>query len=196
MWVGTYSGSWRFPPSLVIIHNIERFEEVLYALVDYSLEVSKPNNEFRLTEWEYTCPVAPDVFWKLVKQHIQDNVTYTQQLGMAQEFHCEYIKLLLEVVIKYFSWHSQYPCLENVLELSASINRALKKTTVPINKEPYWVLKNWHHIMAFMICGTHLEKEVHTAGDLSDLVLWGIGSYLQSPRNKGKGSGRALKTST
>ena len=47
-----------------------------------------------------------------------------------------------------------------------------------------------------MMCGTHLDREVHTAGDLSNPVQQGIGSYPQTPRNKGKGSGRAPKTST
>ena len=50
--------------------------------------------------------------------------------------------------------------------------------------------------MAFMMCGTHLDREVHTAGDRSDLVQQGIGSYPQTLRNTGKGSGRAPKTST
>ena len=50
--------------------------------------------------------------------------------------------------------------------------------------------------MAFMMCGMHLDSEVHTAGDLSDPVQQGIGSYPQTLRNKGKDSGRALKTST
>ena len=50
--------------------------------------------------------------------------------------------------------------------------------------------------MAFMMYGTHLDREVHAAGDLSDLVQSGIGSYTQTLRNKGNGSGRAPKTST
>ena len=80
--------------------------------------------------------------------------------------------------------------------MKAYISKVLRKPTVPINKEPYWVLQNWDAIMAFMICGTHLDREVHTAGDLSDLVQQGIGRYPQTPRNIGKGSGRVLKTST
>ena len=47
-----------------------------------------------------------------------------------------------------------------------------------------------------MMCGTHLDQEVHTAGDLSDQVQQGIGSYPQTTRNEGKRSGRAPKTST
>ena len=43
---------------------IQMFEEALHALVGYSIKVSKPNDESRLTEWEYGCPAAPDVFWK------------------------------------------------------------------------------------------------------------------------------------
>ena len=37
---------------------------------------------------------------------------------------------------------------------------------VPINKEPHWVLHNWDDIMAFIIYGTHFDREVYTAGDL------------------------------
>ena len=75
--------------------------------------------------------------WKSVKEDVQDIVTYTQQLGMAQEFHSEDIKLLLEAVTKHFLWHSEYPFQENDLELRAYISKALKKPTVSINKEPH-----------------------------------------------------------
>ena len=50
--------------------------------------------------------------------------------------------------------------------------------------------------MGFMMYRTHLDREVHTAGDILDPVQQGIGSFPQTPRNKGKGSGRAPKTST
>ena len=50
--------------------------------------------------------------------------------------------------------------------------------------------------MAFVIYGTHLDREVHAAGDLSDWIKQGIGSYPQTLRNKGKGSSRALEIST
>ena len=46
------------------------------------------------------------------------------------------------------------------------------------------------------MCAMHLDREVHTAGDLSDPVQQGIDSYLQTPQNVGKGRGRAPKTST
>ena len=88
---------------------IQRFEEALHALVGYSIKVSKPNVESRSTEWEYDCAVAPDVFWKSGKEAMQDIVTYTQQLGVAQEVHFEDIKLLLEAVTKHFLWHSECP---------------------------------------------------------------------------------------
>ena len=86
------------------------FEEDLHSLVGYSIKVLKPNDESWVTEWEYDCPTAPDEFWNLVKEDIQDIVTYTQQLGIAQDFHSEDIKFLLEAVIKYFLWYSEYPC--------------------------------------------------------------------------------------
>ena len=146
---------------------IKTFEEVLYSLAHNSIQITKPNDKFWLTEWQYDCPAAPHVFWKSVKQDIKDIMTYMQQLGMAQEFHSQNVKLLLEAVTKHFSWQSEYPFLENDLELRACISKALKKPTVPINKQPYWVLQNWDDIMAFMMCGTHLDKEVHTTGDLS-----------------------------
>ena len=88
---------------------IKTFEQALHAPVGYSIEVSKPNDKSRLTEWEYDCPAAPDVFWNSIKEDIQDIVPYTQQLGMAEEFHPEDIKLLLEAVTKHFLWHSEYP---------------------------------------------------------------------------------------
>ena len=175
---------------------VQMFEEALHSPVEYSIKVSKPNDESRLTEWEYDCPAALDMFWKSVKEDIQDIVMYTEQLGMAQEFHSEDIKLLLEAVTKYFLWHSEYPFQDHNLELKAYISKALKKPMVPINKEPYWVLQNWDDIMAFMMCGTHLDRKVHSAGHLSDLVQQGIGSYPQTSRNKSKGSGRVPKTST
>ena len=81
---------------------IQTFEEALHIPVSYSIKVSQSNDEFRLTEWEYECAAALDVFWKSVKQDIQVIVTYRQQLGMAQEFHSEDIKLLLEAVTKHF----------------------------------------------------------------------------------------------
>ena len=65
-----------------------------------------------------------------------------------------------------------------------------------MNKEPHWILQKWDDIMAIMMCGTHLDTEVHVAGDLSDPVQQGIGCYPQTPRNKGQGSGRGPKTST
>ena len=89
---------------------------------------------------------------------------------MAQEFHSEDIKLVLEAVTKHFLWHSKYTSQENDLELKAYISKALRKPTAPINKKPHWVLQNWDDIMAFMMCEMHLYREVHTAGDLSDLV--------------------------
>ena len=115
---------------------------------------------------------------------------------MAQEFHSEDIKLLLEAVTKYFLWHSEYRFQQNNLELRAHISKKLRKPTVPINKELHWVLQNWYNIMEFTMCGTHLDKEVHTAWDRLDPVQQRIGSYPQTSRNKGKCSGRALKTLT
>ena len=110
------------------------------------------------------------MFRKSVKEYIQDIVTYTQQLGMAQEFHLESIMLPLEGVTKHFLWHSEYQFQENELKLSTYINKAFKKPTVSISKEPHWVLQKWDDIMAFMMCRMHLDRAVHTAGDLSDLV--------------------------
>ena len=97
--------------------------------------------------------------------------------------------LLLEAVTKHFSWQSQYSFQENDLELRAYISQALQKPTGPINKELHWVLQNWDDIMALMMCRTYLDREVHTAGDLSDPIQKGIGSYPQTPRNEGTGSG-------
>jgi hypothetical protein len=173
---------------------IQSFEEVLHTPINYSIEVLKPNEESRLTEWKFDCPPAPELFWKSVKDNLENIVLYTQQLGMAQEYHPEDIKLLLEAVTKHFLWGEEYPFQESDLELKAYISKSLKKPQVPINKEPHWVLQNWDDIMAFMMCGTHLDREVHTVGDLTDPVQEGIGSYPQTPKGKGKGSGRTPKT--
>ena len=83
---------------------IQMFEEALHLPIGYSIEVSKPNNKSQLTEWEYNCPAALEVFWKPVKEDIQDIVTYMQQLCMAQQFHSEDIKLLLEAVTEHVLW--------------------------------------------------------------------------------------------
>ena len=56
--------------------TIQTFEEALHLPVSYLIKVSKPNYKFRLTEWEYNCPAALDVFWKSGKEDIQDIVTY------------------------------------------------------------------------------------------------------------------------
>ena len=136
------------------------------------------------------------MFWKSVKEDIQDIMTFTQQLSVAQQFHSEDIKLLLEVVTKYFLCHSEYPFQENDLALRAYISKVLRKRIILINKELHCIFQNWDYIIAFMMCGMNLYREVHTAGDLLDLVQQGIGSYSQTPPNKGKGSSRAPKTST
>ena len=82
------------------------------------------------------------------------------------------------------------------MELRACISESLRQPTVTMNKAPHWALQNRDDIMAFMMFDTHLNRKVHTAGDLSDLVQQGIGSYPQTLRNKGKGSGRAPKTAS
>ena len=46
------------------------------------------------------------------------------------------------------------------------------------------------------MCRIHLDRKVHTAENLSDLFKQGIGRYLETPQNKGKGSGRVPKMST
>ena len=114
---------------------IQRFEEVLHSPVGYAIQVAKPNEESLLTKWKYDCPAASDVFVKSVKEDIQDIVTYTQQLGMAQEFHSQDVKLLLEALIKHFLWHLEYPFQEKDLELRAYISKVLRKPTLPINQE-------------------------------------------------------------
>ena len=78
------------------------FEKVLNSPMGYSIKVSKPNEESRLTEWGYHCPVAPYAFWKSVKEYIQDIMPYRQQVAMSHEYYIEYIKLLWEAVTKHF----------------------------------------------------------------------------------------------
>ena len=76
------------------------------------------------------------------------------------------------------------------------MRKALRKQTVTINKELYWILQNWDNIMALVMCGTYMNREVHTAGDFTHPVEQEIGSYPQTPRSQGKRSGRAPETST
>ena len=76
------------------------------------------------------------------------------------------------------------------------ISKELSKPMVHINKELHWVFQNWDDIMAFMMCGTDLNREVYTSGDLLYAVQHGIGIYAQTLQNKGKSSGRAPRTST
>ena len=89
---------------------------------------------------------------------------------MAQAFYLQDIKLVLEAVIKHFLCHSEYTFQEIDLELRTYISKVLRQPTVPISKEPHWVLQNWDDIMAFMMCRKSLDREVHTAGDLSDAL--------------------------
>ena len=102
----------------------------------------------------------------------------------------------MEGLTKHFSWHAEFAFQENDSELRTCISEAVKKPTVSINKEPRCVVQNWDKIMAFITCETNVYRELHTAGDLSDPVQQGNYSYQQTPRNKGKGSSSAPKTST
>ena len=45
---------------------IATFEEALHIPVDYAIKISKPANEYQLSEWECDCPTAPDVFYVMV----------------------------------------------------------------------------------------------------------------------------------
>ena len=65
---------------------IQTSEQVLHATVRYGIQVFRPNNKSRFTEWEYDCTAVPDLYCKSVKENILDIVTYTQQLGIAEEF--------------------------------------------------------------------------------------------------------------
>ena len=89
---------------------------------------------------------------------------------MAQKFHSKHIKLQLETVTKHFLRESEYAFQENNLELKAYISNALRKLMVSSNTEPHCVLQNWDDIMVLMMCRMHLDREVHSAGDLSDPV--------------------------
>ena len=54
---------------------IQTLEEALHIPLLYSITISTYNNESHLTEWEYDCRTAPDVFWKSVKVDRQDIIT-------------------------------------------------------------------------------------------------------------------------
>ena len=99
------------------------------------------------------------MFQKSVKQYIQDIVTYTLVLAMAQEFHSEAIKFGLDAVTTQFNWHSEYVFQGNDLQLSIFRSKILKKSSVPNHKEPHRVVQNWDDFMAFMLCGTYLKRQ-------------------------------------
>ena len=82
--------------------NNPTLEAALYALVCYATKVFKPNDKSELREQEYDCLAVPNILWKLVKKDIQDIITCTQQLDMAQKFHAKDIKLLLKTATKHF----------------------------------------------------------------------------------------------
>ena len=62
---------------------IQTCEQALHLVVSYSINLSKPDDKSRLTEWEHDCPAAPQGFWNSIKEHIQNIATYTQELGIA-----------------------------------------------------------------------------------------------------------------
>ena len=117
---------------------------------------------------------------------------------MAQEYHCEDIKLLLVAITKHFLQHAEYLFQEINLELRACLSKTLKKPLGLICKKAQQVLQKWDDRMTLMTWRIHLYGKVHTTEDLSDLIPKGIGSYPQTSQAKGKGngSGRAPKTST
>ena len=75
----------------------------------HDINALKLDDQSWLIECEYDCYTVPDTFWKAVKYHIQDIVTYTEQMQMASELHSTDINLLLEVVTKHFLWDLEYP---------------------------------------------------------------------------------------
>ena len=74
------------------------------------------------------------------------------------------------------------------------MSKASKKASGAVHKEPYWVLHNWDNIIRFMMCGTTLNWNVHTAVDLSDSIPQWIGSYPCTQLNKGKSGSSAPQT--
>jgi len=117
-------------------------------------------------------------------------LAYTQRLGLAQEYHDEDIKLLLEAVVKHYVWkETNYPFVETELDWKAVFQKELKKPVVPLGKEPHWVIKEWDEIMAFALCGRHLQLRTHTVEDCDKPVDTMPGSFQGTPEPKSKGEG-------
>jgi len=141
-------------------------------------------------EYQWYTPPAPQSFWKKESQRIDEILAYTQRLGLAQEYHDEDIKLLLEAVGKHYLWkETNYPFLETELDLKAVFQKELKKPIVPLGKEPHWVIKEWDEIMAFALCGRHLQLVTHTVEDCDKPVDTMPGSFQRTPKPKSKGKG-------
>ena len=64
--------------------------------------------------------------------------------------------------MKHFLWKTTIDFQSEELELTSVLSKELKKPYIAPTMEPHWVLKEWDKLMAFMLCGTHLERKAHT----------------------------------
>jgi len=64
--------------------------------------------------------------------------------------------------MKHFLWKTTIEFQSEEFELTSILSKQRKKPYIAPTMGPHWVLKEWDELMAFMLCGTHLERKAHT----------------------------------
>jgi len=126
----------------------------------FTIDVTKPEEDSPLTTWEFESPPMTEANWKKVQPQIHDILAFTQTLGYLHWFHPKDIQLLLEATTKHYLCHTTIPFESKDLELTTVLAERLKRPKIPQLTEPYWILKEWHDIMSFMLSGQHLPLPV------------------------------------
>jgi hypothetical protein len=70
----------------------------------------------------------------------------------------------------------------------------LWKPVVPLDKEPYWVIKEWDEMIAFALYGCHLDLGQHTVTDWDKPTDTMPGSFQRTPKPKSAGKGKEPAT--
>jgi len=122
----------------------------------FTIDVTKPKEDSRLTTWEFESPPMTEANWKKVQPQIHDILAFTQRLEYLHCFHPKNIQLLFEATTKHYLWHTTIPFESKDLELTTVLTERLKCPKIPQLTEPHWVLKEWDDIMSFMLCAQHL----------------------------------------
>jgi len=136
----------------------QTFEESVKPppLTLYTVDVLKPEEDSPLTTWVFESPPMTEPNWKKVQPEIHDILAFTQMLGYLHRFHPKDIQLLLEATSKHYLWNTTIPFESKDLELTTVLMDNLKHSKIPRLTEPHWVLREWDHIMSFMLGSQHL----------------------------------------